>query len=150
MWVMDDDDHPRGAWFGEPWPDATHRAPVCDDDTCRVPVPVGQTCLLCSEVIQDGNRGTFMGAVIEVDGNYLAGTSPAHIECSHRAVVGNHLHVAGRCQHIGDCVEHSTLTYRQEALAVWRYHMILQGIGPYPAEWTVGQLRRDLANGIID
>jgi hypothetical protein len=95
-------------WFGDPWPSAELRAPVCEDDAERAPTPVGQRCTLCRENIEDGDRGL------------LEGSGWVHVECANRAVLGNHLHLRGECSRIGECAEKSDLTYRQEALEVWR------------------------------
>lgn len=95
-------------WFGDPWPSDTLRASVCENDTDKVATPVGQLCVPCQEPITMGDRGS-----LYADGE------PAHVECSLRSVLGNHLHLGGLCRHIGDCVEQSTISYREEALLVW-------------------------------
>lgn len=51
----------RTRWFGEPWPDAELRAPVCDDDAYRVPTPVGMNCLRCELPIADDDQGVVIG-----------------------------------------------------------------------------------------
>jgi hypothetical protein len=50
-------------WFGEPWPSAELRAPVCEDDAERMPVPVGSACLHCNELIDENDRGTEVGYI---------------------------------------------------------------------------------------
>lgn len=44
-------------WFGEPWPSAELRAPVCEDDADRMLVPVGYACTHCGEAIEATDRG---------------------------------------------------------------------------------------------
>lgn len=44
-------------WFGDPWPSAEYRAPVCEDDADRVPVPVGGSCAYCDKPISERDRG---------------------------------------------------------------------------------------------
>lgn len=110
-------------WFGEPWPREDYRAPVCEDDRYRIDVPVGQPCLMCSETIEEGDRGVRMGSVYMADdGTPTAALGYVHAECNLRSVTGNHLHVAGMCRHTGDCVDTSTLSYREEAKLVWQLH----------------------------
>ena len=100
-------------WFGEPWPRADHRASVCEDDEEQIATPVGEKCLLCSEEIVAGDRGTTMGSLKPGELNFV------HVACTLREVTGNHLHLQGRCKMAGECVKNSTLTFRQEALEVW-------------------------------
>lgn len=104
-------------WFGEPWPSADLRAPICENDADRVETPVGSACLLCTTPIEADHRGVIMNTI-------TAGPTmhqqPVHIECDYRNIVGNHLHVTGQCSHVGECNEKSTLSYREEALEVWR------------------------------
>lgn len=47
-------------WFGEPWPEADLRAPVCEDDADRVDVPVGQACSICGRLIKADDRGVLI------------------------------------------------------------------------------------------
>lgn len=96
-------------WFGEPWPSEQLRAPLCENDAYRIVTPVGAMCIHCRELIEEGDRG-------EESGNRRY----VHRECGLRSALGNHLHVAGDCKFLGDCVQRSTLTYRQEAIEVWR------------------------------
>lgn len=105
-------------WFGEPWPSADLRAPICENDAERVETPVGDVCLLCEELIEEGDRGILMNTITAGPTVHVR---PVHMECEVRSVMGNHLHVTGQCSYIGECVEKSTLTYRQEALEVWRW-----------------------------
>jgi hypothetical protein len=53
-------------WFGEPWPRADFRAPVCEDDAEQMPVPVGKPCAGCGQPINTESRG------VEIPG-YLPG-----------------------------------------------------------------------------
>lgn len=48
-------------WFGEPWPSAEFRAPVCEDDGMRVPPPPpGEMCILCGLPFEADARGIQM------------------------------------------------------------------------------------------
>jgi hypothetical protein len=102
-------------WFGDPWPTELLRAPVCEDDTQRVPVPVGATCFWCDDLIDEDDRGSFMGT--------MDGPVPIHIECSMRSVMGPVAYLEGRCTHAGgteDCYVEGQ-TKRQDALATWAW-----------------------------
>lgn len=73
-------------WFGEPWPDdGPPYAAVCQDETYRVPTPVGQPCLYCPEPIKDGDRGIVVRQLNP--GPSLSGAM--HIDCLIRVVVGS-------------------------------------------------------------
>lgn len=110
-------------WFGEPWPRPDWRAPICEDDSLRIDVPVGEKCIHCRESIEEGDQGVrYSGSVVMgEDGKPAVGPVPySHAECNLRSVTGNHLHISGQCNHIGDCNEKSTLSYREESREVWR------------------------------
>jgi hypothetical protein len=66
-------------WFGEPWPSARLRAPVCEDDALQVaPPPAGELCVMCHERFRLGDRGILMphvGANRQVSMRYM------HLEC---------------------------------------------------------------------
>ena len=48
-------------WFGEPWPSAELRAPVCDDDALRIPAPeMWELCILCDKPFAADARGVRM------------------------------------------------------------------------------------------
>jgi hypothetical protein len=47
-------------WFGEPWPSAEERAPICDDDKDQDRTPVGSLCIGCGEPIEADDRGVLM------------------------------------------------------------------------------------------
>lgn len=48
-------------WFGEPWPSAEYRAPVCEDDSLRVdPPPVWEVCVLCNKPFAPDAQGVMM------------------------------------------------------------------------------------------
>ena len=85
-------------WFGDPWPHPDRRAPACEDDTARVPTPVGAECLWgCGEPIGEDHRG-FVIPCIDTDGAELR---PAHLECQTRSVVGPLAHLDRRCSCYG-------------------------------------------------
>lgn len=58
-------------WFGEPWPSEDQRAPVCEDDDYRVPVPVGELCSICAKPFVDTDRGITM-PYLRAGGNTFA------------------------------------------------------------------------------
>lgn len=94
-------------WFGPPWPRANYRAPVCEDDTYRVPTPVDTQCHLCTEAILEGENGTSMPYY---DGKTVTWIYQ-HRECGLRTVLGCSAKLRGLpCDH-----ENS---YRTDALAV--------------------------------
>lgn len=95
------------SWFGEPWPSAAERAPVCEDSNQRVTTPVGQACGFCAETVADGDRGTF----------FLTG-EPCHAECSLREVLGGAGHLAAEPHAAGACDFDGGLTRRRSALLV--------------------------------
>lgn len=57
----------RIRWFGSPWPSASKRAPICDDDYYRAEAPVGKLCIFCTEPIEEDDRGIIMGAGPEIE-----------------------------------------------------------------------------------
>jgi hypothetical protein len=97
-------------WFGNPWPSAHLRAPICMDDSAHIPTPVGSTCYLCSEVIVEGDQGTAMPGYIDVDG-FVPTPMYAHKECGLRNVMGCYGLVSGEA-HTHD------VPYREDALRV--------------------------------
>lgn len=92
----------RTRWFGEPWPSAELRAPVCEDDTLRVPVPLGYHCQHCIRAFADDDQGIVMaytGPIVDDivftvavdDGTPLAHSQlvvAAHLECFLRSILG--------------------------------------------------------------
>lgn len=113
-------------WFGDPWPQAEYRAPVCQDDLFRAPTPTDVDCVMCGERIVEGDRGTSLG-VVRMPG-YVTETGWMHAECSLRSVVGNVAHVSGQCQHTGQCNEiEADKSYRQQSLDVWAYMNRVKG-----------------------
>lgn len=108
-------------WFGEPWPRADFRAPVCEDDALRIPTPVGSTCLLCEQLIDEGDRGTQTGYV-GLDGRQkmVSHICYVHTECTLRSILGNLKHHLGQCRYIGQCNEENR-PFREEALELWAH-----------------------------
>jgi hypothetical protein len=102
-------------WFGEPWPSAELRAPVCENDADRIPVPVGAPCLFCAELIEEGDRGEEMVYV-----SSAADLRFAHIECAFRQVMGGPAHVQGTCTCQGGHDDPDLgMSQREAAKAVW-------------------------------
>jgi hypothetical protein len=103
-------------WFGEPWPSAEERAPVCEDDQYRTNTPVFERCLYCLEPIVIGDRGVALTA-IEKTGPRQAF---AHIECQMRQAFGGPAHIQGTCSCAGGPDDPDMgMTYREAALWVW-------------------------------
>jgi hypothetical protein len=102
-------------WFGEPWPRADYRAPVCEDDDLRIPVPVGETCYLCDTLIVETDRGQ------ETYGLGLKGVEGPmyhHIECMMRTTQGCYELVSTGQPWTPDHVCHGQENYREDALKV--------------------------------
>jgi hypothetical protein len=103
-------------WFGtEPWSSG-----VCydDDDNLRAdmrkPFPAGESCLYCDEPFDEaaGDSGQAMPF----------GTRVVHVhkECMFRTAAGGLAHHEGRCRCHGGTTETPGMTYREEAVEVWR------------------------------
>lgn len=104
-------------WFGEPWPSAELRAPVCEDDNRRIPVPVGGVCYLCDELIDDTDRGVAIPSVVtdKATGEPMPSQLVhSHIECHLRSVLGCSGHLLGQ-GHTHD------ISYREDARRVVRW-----------------------------
>lgn len=104
---------PIGGWFGEPWPQPDFRAPICQDDRLRVPVPVGERCSYCDEPVEADHAGSFVW-------DATTGVPiPIHKECSVRSVAGPVAYLEGRCTHAGgtEPCEPEGQTAREGALA---------------------------------
>jgi hypothetical protein len=65
-------------WFGEPWPRPDFRAPVCEDDRLRVPIPVGQGCLFCHEPMTEVSQGVWIGYLTNRSASQ---SKPSHVRC---------------------------------------------------------------------
>lgn len=89
-------------WFGEPWPSATIRAPVCQHDEDRVDTPIWQACIYCEKQFQEGDRGIVMGSDEKVKHAFqmitgfdkkrkkavVSWVAAGHIDCHLDAVIG--------------------------------------------------------------
>ena len=95
----------RAAYFGEPWD-----VPALDG-AAQTPTPVGETCRLCGEPVQPGDRGWIRCGADTVDGQTVTVEVPHHRECEALGVVGHHF---GVC----DCAGFDTS--RASALELWR------------------------------
>lgn len=95
-------------FFGERWD-----APAFEQ-AVEVPVPVGQTCLLCTETIEAADSGI---VTPYIDARGARRDSPVHIECHLRSVLGTVSHLEHRCS----CVtgrkadDFTSATFREEA-----------------------------------
>lgn len=67
-------------WFGEPWPSADQRAPVCADDADRVPTPVGKMCGKCEKHIWNGDQGVVIPG--------MGVQTPFHKDCFLEMIIG--------------------------------------------------------------
>jgi hypothetical protein len=66
-------------WFGEPWPTAQFRAPVCENDDERVPAPMPWVrCLFCKEPFPFLARGV---VIPHLDDEGLWREHPLHLAC---------------------------------------------------------------------
>lgn len=78
-------------WFGEPWPSAEHRAPVCEDDKDRVPPPPpGERCTDCGEPFRADDRGVVMPHMTASDvmpGMFITELRYWHLDCLLRNVM---------------------------------------------------------------
>ena len=72
-------------WFGPAWPSEDLRAAVCEDDSNKVPTPVGQECTLCTEDILEGDRGVILAHLEIGDAMPMVQKRAAHLDC----LVGN-------------------------------------------------------------
>lgn len=66
-------------WFGDPWPSAEERAPICGDDGERTVTPVGRRCPYCHEQIRGDDQGVEVPHVTQppVPGQVVA----IHLHC---------------------------------------------------------------------
>lgn len=117
----------RPPYFGEHWD-----APNVENGV-RVPTPVGEQCIHCTYEVVEGDQGTFMTAVFEVEGPpdadglppLAARRVPVHRECSVRSAMGPWSHREnGRCTCATDPPQPQT-AWREEgrkwltALGAW-------------------------------
>jgi hypothetical protein len=91
----------RTRWFGEPWPDAELRAPVCEDNADRIPTPTYVHCLRCEQPIGPDDQGIVLnygggvpldGFTFKVSGHTVVAE---HLTCFLLSVVGHD--IAARC-----------------------------------------------------
>lgn len=78
----------RVRFFGEPWPTADERAPICEDDAYRVDAPVGRRCIRCEKRLQASDRGLLTAASPEIPlawtmlvGGLQQSVCAYHLEC---------------------------------------------------------------------
>lgn len=74
-------------WWGEPWPRADYRAPVCEDDALRREVPIGEVCMHCAETITETDRGVTFPGYVDTEG-WNPTLLHAHRECQLHNVLG--------------------------------------------------------------
>ncbi len=98
-------------FFGQRWD-----APAFDEAT-EVPVPVGETCLMCEETVEQGDSGIITPYM---DARGGTRSSPIHLECHLRSIVGSVAHLEGRCSCVtGRAADDRTGgTRREDARAV--------------------------------
>ena len=101
-------------YFGEPWPSG-----ICDEGV-QVETPFGYPCVLCEELIEDGDRGSFMGVIMA---GHNVHQRPVHRECSLRNVLGGigHLNGSSSCPCRGGDDPDDGHTFRESALLVWEW-----------------------------
>lgn len=108
----------RTYFFGERWD-----APAFDDAIQR-PTPVGETCGLCTEAIDEDDAGTWQ-TFIELDG---ASVKPMHIECWLRQGLGSPAHLRGECSCSGGPEPEDNRSYRDQGREVIRMVFERRGI----------------------
>ena len=98
--------------FGEPWD-----SPICEGAR-QVPTPVGGVCVLCKELVDEGDRGVLIpyGTANGYE------ERPEHAECHLRSIVGSPEHIMGWCSCHGGGTD-LEMTYREEARHTWRLKM---------------------------
>jgi hypothetical protein len=110
----------RSGWFGPPW-----WSYVCYDEAGKLieethkPFPVGESCLYCREPFDEaaGDSGQATPC-LRADGKMEI--AHAHKECQFRSVAGGLAHHEGRCRCHGGTTETPGMTFREEAVEVWR------------------------------
>lgn len=88
-------------WFGEPWPDAELRAPVCENDALRIPIPTEVRCWRCLDAFDENSQGivtatsgpsveneTFTLKTNDYDVTREHLVVAAHLECFLRSILG--------------------------------------------------------------
>lgn len=70
-------------WFGEPWPSAARRAPVCSDDGYRAAVPIGIPCDICKVPFVAASQGVLIPMTWEPNG-----WTAYHIDCFMGMIMG--------------------------------------------------------------
>ena len=85
----------RVKWFGDPWPNALHRAPICESDADRVEIPVGSKCLDCEKAIVERDRGVITACSPNIWGSWeltwngkIFRVCSYHLSCWLSSVVG--------------------------------------------------------------
>jgi hypothetical protein len=107
-------------WFGEPWPSG-----ICYDDDghllgeMRKAFPAGESCLFCGERFDEA-AGDSGKAMPHAGPEGKPAVCHVHKECMFMNVAGSLAHHEGRCRCHGGTTETPGMTYRQEALEVWR------------------------------
>lgn len=88
----------RIQWFGEPWPSAERRAPICADDSNKIATPVNTNCLECKKPIEEKHRGVVTGCSPGIWGHWILDRDGArvpvcsyHLVCWLKEVVGGEL-----------------------------------------------------------
>lgn len=99
--------------FGEPWD-----SPVCDGAE-QVETPVGGVCLLCKELVDEGDRGVLM----PYGSTNGSEERPEHAECFLRSMLGAPEHILGLCSCHGGGEDVWTESYREQARVTWRLMM---------------------------
>jgi len=115
------------AWFG------THWGAPFNDTTPQVPVPVGETCLWCGELIAPEDSGVQMPHLSLQGPRYVY----QHVECFLRSILGSVGHQLQLCSCFGgdDACEPPEMSRRESARAAcdlaqnrWRQRF---GEGPH-------------------
>jgi hypothetical protein len=102
---------PRTYFFGERWD-----APAFDDAIER-PTPVGETCPLCKETVEQGDRGTWQAFMFT---EKRAEFCPTHLECWLRQGLGSPAHLRGECSCSGGPEPADDRSWRDQGREVMR------------------------------
>lgn len=79
-------------YFGDPWD-----VPAVND-AISAPTPLGERCVYCPDVIEEGDQGFLMSAAdMGPDGKVVASLRPVHRECMVREIFGSVSCREGRC-----------------------------------------------------
>jgi len=110
---------PEIYYFGQWWD-----APAFDD-AIEKDRPVGETCGMCQESIEEADSGTWQAFIEGEPDAWQAQSKPVHIECWLRSGLGSPAHLRGQCACAGNEEPPEDRSYREQGREVIR--MIREG-----------------------